>query len=93
MSLKKTLLVICKVLRAFVNTFRVDDKYSLLNRDNLTQGIQTQLSQKKNIYFRQFFSAFLKSRLRFVHFRMKDDTDSSCISEISYSEKRGELNV
>ena len=28
-----------------VNTFTVDDKYSVLNRDNLTQPIQTQLSQ------------------------------------------------
>ena len=28
-----------------------DDKYSLLNRDNLTQPIPTQLSQKQNAFF------------------------------------------
>ena len=71
----------------------MDDKYSLLDRDNLTHSIQTQLSQKKKNVSVNFFSAFFKSRLRFEHFEKKDDTDSSCISEISYSEKRGELNV
>ena len=35
-SRKKYLLVICKVLRLFVNTLTANDKYSLLNRDNLT---------------------------------------------------------
>ena len=33
-----------------------DDKYSLLNRDNLTQPIRTQLSQKQKAEF--FFSIF-----------------------------------
>ena len=28
-----------------------DDKYSLLNRDNLTQPIPTQLSQKQKAFF------------------------------------------
>ena len=39
-----------------------DDKYSLLNRDNLTQLIPTQLSQKQKAFF-QFFLAFSKSEL------------------------------
>ena len=39
-----------------------DDKYSLLNRDNLTQPIPTQLSQKQKAFF-QFFLAFSKSKL------------------------------
>ena len=56
----------------FVNMLHGDDKYSLLNRDNLTQQIQMQLSQKENI-FSQFLSAFLKSRSNFEHFRKKDD--------------------
>ena len=34
-SWKKSLLVICKILRLLVNPLTVDDKYSLLNRDNL----------------------------------------------------------
>ena len=45
-SLMKLLLVICKILRLFVNRFTADDKYSLLNRDNLMEPIQMQLSEK-----------------------------------------------
>ena len=52
-----------------------DDKYSLLNRDNLTQPIPTQLSQKQKS-FSQFFLAFLKSTLTFEHFQKKDDPHS-----------------
>ena len=47
LSSKKSLLVICKVSRLFVNALTADDKYSLLNRDNLTQPIQTELSQRQ----------------------------------------------
>ena len=49
MSRKKFVLVIWKMLRLFVNTLTADDKYSLLNRDNLTQPIQLQLPQKQKI--------------------------------------------
>ena len=52
-----------------------DDKYSLLNRDNLTQPIPTQLSQKQKA-FSEFFLAFLKSPLTFEHFQKKDDPHS-----------------
>ena len=41
----------------FVNTLTADDKYSLLNRDNLRQPIWTQLSEKQKT-FSQFFSHF-----------------------------------
>ena len=34
------------------------DKYSLLNRDNLTQRIQMQLSQKQKNFFWSFFCIF-----------------------------------
>ena len=51
----------------FVNTLTADDKYSLLNRDNLTQPIQILLPQKKKTFF-QFYSAFYKSILNFEHF-------------------------
>ena len=33
-----------------VNTLTADDKYSLVNRDNLTQPIHMQLSQKRKIF-------------------------------------------
>ena len=49
-----------------------DDKYSLLNRDKLTQPIATQLSQKQKA-FSQFFVAFSKSTLTIEHFQEKDD--------------------
>ena len=50
LSLKKSLLVICKILRLFFNTFTADDKYSLLNRDNLMPPIQMILSQKQKLF-------------------------------------------
>ena len=80
------MLVLCKILRLFVNTLTADDKYSLLNRDSLTQSIQTLLSQKEKTFSLIFFS-FLKSTLNFEHFQEKDDPHSQCISEITLSEK------
>ena len=47
---KKALLVRCKILRLFANTLSADEKYSVLNRDSLTQPIQMQLSQKKKTF-------------------------------------------
>ena len=49
-----------------------DDKYSLLNRHNLTQPIPTQLSQKQKA-FSIFLLRFSKSTLTFEHFQKKDD--------------------
>ena len=67
LTLKKSLLLICKISRHFPNTMSADAYDSLLNRDNLTQPMQMQLSQKpKN--FLHFFSAFFKSSLNFEHF-------------------------
>ena len=56
-----------------------DDKYSLLNRDNLTQPIPTILSQNEKA-FSQCFLAFSKSTLNFEHFQKKDDPHSFFIS-------------
>ena len=75
MRWKKTLLVIHKILKLFVNTFSADDKHYLLNRDNLAQRIQMQLSQKQKT-FSEFFFAFLKSILNFKHLPKKDDPHS-----------------
>ena len=38
------------MLILFVNTFTADGKYSLLDRDNLTQPVQMQLSQKEKTF-------------------------------------------
>ena len=75
MHWKKSLLVIHKILRPFVNTLTVDEKPYLLTRDNLTQTIQIKLSQKQKTFF-QFVLAFLKSILNFKHFPKKDDLHS-----------------
>ena len=47
-----------------------DDKYSLLNRDNLTQPIQIQLSEKQKT-FSQFFSASLICKSNFEYFQKR----------------------
>ena len=88
MSQKKSVLVRRKALELFVNTLSADDKYSLLNRDNLAQPIRTQLSQKQKA-FSQFFSAFSKSALNLKYFQKKHDPHRLFISEITHSGKRG----
>ena len=85
---KKFLLVIWKISRLFPNKLTADGKYSLLDRDNLTQRIQMHLSQKQKT-FPKFFSSFLKSSPNLEHFWKKYDTNSWCISELFYSQKHG----
>ena len=63
------------MLRVFFNTLTVDEKHYLLNRDNLTQPIQIQLSRKQKT-FSEFFFAVLKSILNFKHLATKDDAYS-----------------
>ena len=64
-----------KILRVFVNTLTVNGKHYMLNRDNLTQPIQMQLSEKQKKIFR-FFFVFLKSILKVKHLPKKDDPHS-----------------
>ena len=59
----------------FVNTLTADDKYCLLNRDNLTPPIRMQLSQKQET-FPEFFLAFSKSTSDFEDFEKTDDPHS-----------------
>ena len=59
-----------KILRLFVNTPIVDDKYSLLTLENLMEPIQMHLSEKQKT-FSDFFCAFLKSILNFELFQKK----------------------
>ena len=67
-----SLLVLCKILRLFVNALNADDKYPFLNGDNLTQPIQILVSQKEKCSS-QFSSEDRKSRLNFEHFQKDDD--------------------
>ena len=75
LSLNKSLLVICKILRLFVNTFTAYDKSYVLNREYLVHPIHMQLSQKQKT-FSQFCAQILKSRLNFEHVQKKNDTHS-----------------
>ena len=70
-----SLLVIQKILRLFVDTLTVNDKHYLLNRDNLPQPIQMQLSQKQKT-FSEFFVIFLNSILNFKILTKKYDPRS-----------------
>ena len=49
--------MICKILRQFVNNLIDDDKYSRLNRDNITDSIHILLSEKEKVFL-VFFLAF-----------------------------------
>ena len=55
-----------KISRLFLKALSVDSKYSLLERDDLTEPIEMQLSWKQNT-FGDVFSAFLKSTLNFEY--------------------------
>ena len=80
MSSKKSLLLTCKTLGLLVNTLPANEKYPVLNRDNLTIIIQMKPSQKQNTFY-QFFAAFLKSRFNFKYCAQKDDPHRSSIFE------------
>ena len=69
-ALEKSVLVIHKILRLFVNRLTVDDKHYLFNRDNLAQPIHMGLSEKQN-FFSIFFFAFLKSITNLKHLPRK----------------------
>ena len=87
-SCKKSLLVICKSLRQFVNTMSAVDKCSLRHTDNLMQPIHIQLSEKLKT-FSEFFPWFSKFRLNFEHFQKKDEAHSLFICVATACEKRG----
>ena len=68
--------MIHKILRLFVNRLTVNDKHYILNRANLTEPMQIQLSQKQKTFSQFFFFAFLKSIVNPKHFPKKDDPHS-----------------
>ena len=59
----------------FPKTMTADGKYSLLDRQNLTQRIQVLLSRKQKTFY-EFFSLVFKSSLNLEHFQKKDDPHS-----------------
>ena len=88
LNCKKSLLVICEILRLFVNILSAVDKYWLSKREYLMQPIQIKLSQKQKTFL-WLFSAFAKSNLKFDDFQKKDHPHSLFISEATACEKRG----
>ena len=81
-SQKKSLLLTCQILGLLVDKLDSDDRYPVLNRDNLTIVGQMQLPQKQKT-FSQFSAAFFKSRFNFKYFGKKDGARRFCISEIT----------
>ena len=79
-------------LELFVNTLTTDDKYSSRNIQNLTQQLQTTMSQKQKIFYRNFFT-YVKSRRRSDDFVKKDESTSLSFYDIIDAEKSGYLNV
>ena len=86
-SWKKPLLVIYKILGLFVNPLIAEDKYSLLNRTNLLQHIQMDLSEKWKI-FSQFLLNFINLDSILNISEKKHHAHSWCIFELRDSEKR-----
>ena len=68
LSRKKSLLLTWQILVLLVNTLPANEKYPVLNRDNLTIPIQMQLSQKQKS-FCEFFAAFFKCSWNFESFQ------------------------
>ena len=67
--------MIHKILRLFVNTLTVNDKYYVFNRDNLPQPLKMQLAQKQKTSS-EFFLGILKSISNFKRLPTKDDPRS-----------------
>ena len=92
LSWKKCRLVIFEILELFVNTLTTDDKYSSRNTQNLTQQLQTTMSQKQKTFYRIFIT-YVKSRRSSDEFVKKDESSSWSIYHIIDAEKSGYLNV
>ena len=83
-SWKMSLLFTCQTLGLLVKILAADEKYPVLNRDNLMRPIQMQLSQKQKT-FSELLAEFLKYRLSFRYFERKYDLHRFCISRITAS--------
>ena len=82
LSWKKNLLLTWKILGLLVNTLAADEKYPVLNRDNLTIPVQMQLSQEQKLFL-NFSLHFLNLEEILNILTKKDDPQSFCISKIT----------
>ena len=92
MSCKKSTLVKFKIVGFFVNTLTANGMYSSRNIQNLTQQLQTTMSQKQKTFYRIFIT-YVKSRTSSDDFVKKDESTSLSIYDIIDAEKSGYLNV
>ena len=75
LRLRKSLLLICKVLTLFLKALTGRDRYCLDNRGNLQQPFQMRVSEKEEM-FSNFSFSFLKFPLNFEHFLKKEQPHS-----------------
>ena len=68
-------------LELFVNTLTTDDKYSSRNIQNLTEHLQTTMSQKQKIFYRIFIT-YVRSRRSSDDFVKKNESTSLSIYDI-----------
>ena len=92
MKWRKSALFKFEILGLIVNRFTADDKYSRCNIQNLTQELQTAISQKQNT-FSGIFITDLKSITNSKSFAKNVQSASLSISEIIDAGKSGYLNV
>ena len=85
LSQKKSLLLTCQISGLLINKLDSDDRYPVLNRDNLTIPIRVELFNRQRT-FSEFFLAFLKSSGNFKYFLKKDNPHRFCVFEITDSE-------
>ena len=77
LSWKTFLLLTCQILGLLLNTLAADEKYPVLNRDNLTIPIQMELSQKQKIFL-NFLLYFWNLGWNLQHFDKRDDLHRFC---------------
>ena len=92
MKWRKSALFKFEILGLIVNRLTADDKYSRRNIQNLTQELQTAISQKQKTFY-GIFITYLKSITNSEAFAKKVESASLSISEIIDAGKSGYLNV
>ena len=83
--MEKVFFLTCEILGLVLKTLAANEKYPVLNRDNLTIPFQMQLSQKQET-LSEVLANFLKSTIDFKYFESKHYRHSFCVSEITDSE-------
>ena len=89
---RKSALFKFEILGLIFNRFTADDKYSHPNIQNLSQELQTAISQKQKT-FSGIFITYPKSITNSEAFAKKIESASLSISEINDAGKSGYLNV